>query len=301
MGELEEGLRHLKHARKLNPDNFAIINSLADMYMLQGQYDSALVAISNMMEKESPHSAKIMGHWEAIELAAYTGKYREALGLIEGLKELYLDDHDTTHVAILNLIEGHIILNGWKDAARVKEVIERNRQFQESITDSDYWRNLSVLCIFIGEQAAVERILANLSDSERDEWEIYVHFFTSAKNQECARADSHMVKLKHPPDGQWIIVPFVLAQCHVEGGSFEEAIELLHEVQATPDFDLDRAVCYPSSYYLLGRAQEAAGDVQLAVKRYEKFITLFKDADNDLVDLLDARERFDRLKEKPML
>jgi len=42
---------------------------------------------------------------------------------------------------------------------------------------------------------------------------------------------------------------------------------------------------------------EKKGDNQLAIQNYEKFLDLWKDADEDLPDLIDAKKRLAKLKE----
>jgi len=56
-------------------------------------------------------------------------------------------------------------------------------------------------------------------------------------------------------------------------------------------------VFYPKSFYFLGKIYEAKSDNQLAIKNYEKFLDLWKDADEDLPDLIDAKKRLAKLKE----
>ncbi|MCH6559742.1 tetratricopeptide repeat-containing protein, partial [candidate division KSB1 bacterium] len=54
---------------------------------------------------------------------------------------------------------------------------------------------------------------------------------------------------------------------------------------------------YPISFHLLGKIYEKKGDHQPAIKNYEKFLDLWKDADEDLPDLIDAKKRLAKLKE----
>jgi len=48
---------------------------------------------------------------------------------------------------------------------------------------------------------------------------------------------------------------------------------------------------------LLGKIYAKKGDTQLAIQNYEKFLDLWKDADEDLPDLIDAKKRLAKLKE----
>jgi len=46
----------------------------------------------------------------------------------------------------------------------------------------------------------------------------------------------------------------------------------------------------------MGKVYEKKGDTKLAIKNYEKFLNLWKDADEDLPDLIDAKVRYAKLK-----
>ncbi len=61
-------------------------------------------------------------------------------------------------------------------------------------------------------------------------------------------------------------------------------------------YTIFRAMYYPKSFYLLGKIYEKKGDKKLAIDIYEKFLDLWKDADKDLPDLIDAKARLTALK-----
>ena len=62
-----------------------------------------------------------------------------------------------------------------------------------------------------------------------------------------------------------------------------------------PVYLVERANYFPKSFHLLGKIYEKKGDNQLAIQNYEKFLDLWQDADEDLPDLIDAKERLARL------
>ena len=51
------------------------------------------------------------------------------------------------------------------------------------------------------------------------------------------------------------------------------------------------------SFLLLGKIYEKKGDTQLAIENYEKLLDLWKDADEDLPDLIEAKTRLAKLQE----
>jgi hypothetical protein len=46
----------------------------------------------------------------------------------------------------------------------------------------------------------------------------------------------------------------------------------------------------------MGKIYEKKGDTNLAIRNYEKFLELWKDADKDLPDLIDVKTRYAKLK-----
>ena len=56
-----------------------------------------------------------------------------------------------------------------------------------------------------------------------------------------------------------------------------------------------RAVYYPKSIYLLGKIYEEKGDRSQAIKNYQEFLKMWKNADEDLPKLIDAKERLSKL------
>ena len=60
------------------------------------------------------------------------------------------------------------------------------------------------------------------------------------------------------------------------------------------------ALNHPKSFYLLGKIYEQKCDRTLALKNYIKFLEMWKNADEDLPELIDAKKRLKNLNEKVM-
>ena len=53
---------------------------------------------------------------------------------------------------------------------------------------------------------------------------------------------------------------------------------------------------FAKSFYMLGKIHEQQGDTAKAIENYEKFLTLWKDADPGIAEVEDARKRLAGLK-----
>ncbi|NIT57558.1 MAG: hypothetical protein GWN00_15410 [Aliifodinibius sp.] len=74
-------------------------------------------------------------------------------------------------------------------------------------------------------------------------------------------------------------------------------MQSLNELQVIFSTPWLRSIYYPKSFYLKGKIYEKKGNINLAIKNYENFLELWKNADKDLPDLMDAKKRYEALKE----
>jgi cytochrome c-type biogenesis protein CcmH/NrfG len=92
-------------------------------------------------------------------------------------------------------------------------------------------------------------------------------------------------------------VRFFLAEAYVETGRLADAVAQWERLvrmhyEDTAAYSLWMA----TALYKLGLAYEQLGQRENAVKEYEMFLEIFKDADPDLEEVSDARNRLERLR-----
>jgi hypothetical protein len=93
------------------------------------------------------------------------------------------------------------------------------------------------------------------------------------------------------------VLPYWPAGCQFKKGQFDRAAESLRKMQGIYYNKFGaRANGYPRSFYMPGKIYETKKDVKPAITNYEKFLDLWKEADNDLPDLIDAGKRLAKLK-----
>ncbi len=89
-----------------------------------------------------------------------------------------------------------------------------------------------------------------------------------------------------------------LARVYVKTGNYEKAIEEHEFIVAHRWATLFDAVptLWALSHYGLGEIYELKGDTTKAIRYYEKFLNIFKQADEDLQEVIDAKTRLAELK-----
>ncbi len=97
-----------------------------------------------------------------------------------------------------------------------------------------------------------------------------------------------------------IFYKYRLAKCLYIQERYKEAKYELYKLKATdePNFfklDCEFAFAYPRTLYLLGKIHEELDEKQEAIETYQKFLHIWKNADEDLPEKIDAQKRLANL------
>ncbi len=128
-------------------------------------------------------------------------------------------------------------------------------------------------------------------------WRLTVRSLIHVEKQECNKTESLAdTVLRIGPGFGKILILYKLAKCQYEQGQLDKAEKHLFQLQRIYDNTYSiRALYYPKSFYLLGKIYEQTGNRNLAIKNYTKFLEMWKNADEDLPELIDAKERLKKL------
>jgi len=92
----------------------------------------------------------------------------------------------------------------------------------------------------------------------------------------------------------FMISPLALA--YYKSGQLEKSKEQYQRITSLTYGRLYNGDIYAKSFYMLGKIYEQQGDTAKAIEQYEKFLTLWKDADPGIAEVEDAKKRLAGLK-----
>jgi serine/threonine protein kinase/Flp pilus assembly protein TadD len=96
-------------------------------------------------------------------------------------------------------------------------------------------------------------------------------------------------------------LPFLmdlLAIAHIKKGELDETIAEYERLITLDPNSEDRRLIHPKYHYRLAKLYEEKGMQNRAIKEYEKFLEIWKNADNDQLDLVDTKKRLANLKQR---
>jgi tetratricopeptide (TPR) repeat protein len=96
----------------------------------------------------------------------------------------------------------------------------------------------------------------------------------------------------------WNGTEALLAQAYKKKGDLDKAITIYERLTDPNPENREGRLIYPKNYYELAVLYEMKGSKAKAIRLYEKFLTLWKDADPGIAEVKDAKKRLARLSEK---
>ncbi len=293
-GKFYQGIEILQRARNLFPALYQLNHYMAAIYAHKGDYDKAEEELKLLTKKDKSFEVRKYGYDYLIGLYPYQGKYRDVLRAYdEYLKEFGWQANDTLTVGWCYQSKAAMMIWGWNDISNSKKTAEQSLPYLRKYTGINSWYGL--LLAYFGTYSTADSI-AKLS---ADYWEICIHSLIQMR-QDCAIVSSYPDNYYLKP--QWnhfqIFLNYHIAECQIEIGQLDEALKSINRLQNKFEIWWARAVFYPKSFYLLGNLYEKKGDKAQAIRSYEKLIDLWKNGDQDLPELIDAKARLAKLKEK---
>ncbi len=164
----------------------------------------------------------------------------------------------------------------------------------------------------VQQVSAMESLLQNVNPEERKNYRYLHALLLGAVLLANGKTDSAIVVSRQAVAsrlGSWWTSDFiwysrvifyptlrdVLARAYLRKGQIAEAIVEYERLSAFDPKKEDRRLISPEYHYSLARLYEKAGSNAKATREYERFLKIWKNADRDLPELIEAKTRYAKL------
>jgi superkiller protein 3 len=324
MGRLDEAIAKYKETLEVKPDFFQTYWRVGYIYALKQDYDEALKWAEKDIAASPTIGAKGPGYFWKAFYHFWLGRLEQSISEFKSLVDL-------------SEAVGHDFGKAWTEwgigwVYYDKGELELSRKYFKSWFDfckeyeptyiPDYTIDYNFIMALVelkqgqidsakSRLSEIKSLLPKLTDAS---WEDQIKFEYDLLQGEVLLAENSVEKaisvsekaspLGRPPLIQSIApynIPFfkdVLARAYKQKGELDKAIA---EYERLITFDPSREgryLIHPKYYYRLAKLYEEKGWAGKAIERYEKFLDFWKNADEGLPELVDAKKRLAALKSK---
>jgi serine/threonine protein kinase/predicted negative regulator of RcsB-dependent stress response len=296
---LDEGMKTLQQARDLFPSNYQLSGTIANVYTFKEDYNGAESELLPLVKENQALQVRSYASERLATVSIYRGKYQESMRHLEKATEIYWQLHDTVGASRAMMHKALMLVLQNNDMKGAITLAERTYNVQAKTQNTDYWAFLADLYVFRKDVPSAENIFMKRFSTIH--WvDPFYRALIYSTNHECTTAETYLDTVLNENRGFKHLNIFLLypaAQCQFEAGQFDKALTHLALLQETLNNAGGwRGLYYPKSFFLMGKIYEKKGDKKLAIANYEKFLNLWKDADKDLLELIDAKARMTKLK-----
>ena len=325
MGKLDEAIAKYKEVLDIKPDFAATNLCLAYTYLLKENFAKGMVCADQFISQASSPGLKAEGYWNKAILSYYAmGKFHQSLSDLDKARELFDMVGDERWSALTDLLRAWIQYDRHEiEASRLSfkkffAYETEHNPHSQSLPENMF--ALGLLALQEGKDSEAQSRLAEMdtlmptippsamSNARYHRDLLYAEVLIAKDSiDEAIRAidKSGLPDLPNLASEQlmWYNVPFardIAARAYIKKGAFDKAIIEYEKIITFDPKGNDRRLILPKYHYALAKLYEQQALRDQAVQQYERFLTLWKDADPDLPELKDAKSRLIKLKPKAM-
>ncbi len=294
--KFDSALHVFSRALELFPNSWRMMRGIGLTHRFQNEFGKAEAEFNKLIQPSRSISDQRVGYDELVLLNIQRGKYRTALEMLNKIIDIDLKQNNKSSLGTTYALKALYLKELFGDTEAARAELQKALEYREA-GDLSYhgWSYSAYLAL--GEFGKAREIWKNKLTVifPKNNYSIDGYEKMSSRNYGSAITN---FKALEPAIGDPEL--YALAQCYLATEQFDNAIEALQKLQSSYVIVLagpaDRGKFLTKSYYLLGSVYEKKGDKKRAIESYQTLLTLWKDADKDLPELIDAKARLAKLK-----
>jgi len=305
-GQIDQAMGSYREALEVKPDFYPSLIKLGHMYLFRREYskaESCYKAVASCDDK----NYRAGGRTLLALIPMHQGKLDEAIEILDhGIAADRMEQIGGGRNAFKHYLKAEIYSRKGQWDLAIEET-ERGRDVQlEADPETPVGSRDFLACVLVesGKTTEAREVLKELKEKLEEKMPLALYTYWQALGcvelftGNAAVAVSHLEKAVQDAVDTPFLGRVFLAKAYLEVGQHGEAVSLLESVLSR--YDEHRAVrpiWSVRAHYYLGLAYERSGWNRKAMGQYEEFLDIWREADPALVEIKDARERLEKLKE----
>jgi serine/threonine protein kinase/Flp pilus assembly protein TadD len=309
LGNFERALIEIEEAISLDPNEAANIEYKGHIHQLKGDFLKSENAYKKLINSKEAHSQTI-GQLSLINLYLLEGKNKKCMEEINRALHLCAKSHleEGRLGFLICLAYTHLKLKNPEAAINsIKHPSEGTGDFNfvDSFTIRKFslhlqgWAYLQMGKIKKAKDTAVqlEQLIKETGHLKKMRLFYHLHGLICLEEKKIEEAIEYFEKalalLPHQLNA-WDNTAFYLeplAAAYYEKNNFKKAVDLYKEIQALTIGRLKWGDIYTRSFYHLGKIYHKLDEKRKAKTNYRKFLTLWKNADQHIPEIADAKKQ----------
>ena len=303
-GEYDTALKEVDKAFSLNPNHPEIQSTKLYILRCKGEFGK----IEEEMHKRLDSTNQKVRYNALMGLARLymlQGRFEEmkemaiqGLGLWEKAEESWMDRNMRYFLSSVYWISGQPEL-ALEELDKIRKSAAEDERL-EGQTDS-LWDQVEIYLEMHRVDEALKKmdeIKIVLQEAAPRQYRIFHHLMglIELERENYSKAIESLKKANSLQPGAHKVGTYSLAMAYDKSGDFTRAISEYEKIILSP-VGLDYyGINFIKSFYTLGKIYEHQGNKSKAIEHYEKFLDLWKDADPDIHEVIDAKKRLAELK-----
>jgi len=305
-GKRDQAIASYQKALAIKPSQDYSTRKLGFMYLYEGDYGKAERCFRGLLG-HSEKSVRQVGRSDLAEVFVYLGKYEEALTVLD--RGIAADEMESgTEVSADKHWLKAMTYREKKNLSAALQEIQKCMEISRDST-TDYYRHYYAQLLAENKNIAEANAVAIALKKDLEEKNpSMMHLYWYAVG--CVEFSKHNFResaacFEKAADGvllrmyeSYPRMHLMLARAYLENDRLGEAIAE-YEAVLSRDYPIPAIFLIVKAHYYLGRAYEESDWADKAIEQYETFLDIWKDADEGVPSIEDARARLARLKSKP--
>jgi tetratricopeptide (TPR) repeat protein/predicted Ser/Thr protein kinase len=323
LGRVDEALEKYKEALEVKPDFHLSMRNISYIYAFKEEYDEALRRIDGYITAHPDPNSQIRGYKFKGFYCAWLGRFDESLDYFKQAQEYAESLGNFYNKFMIDWVIACIYVeNGQTDLARQHNKIWLPFFIEYNPDSKPYLESvyLCMLALIDLKEGNLEKARSKLAEGKAlsskilDPWfkEWHETFYQDVEGEiiltegQSDKAIALFGLEKHAQPrllesvDQMIFYHFpftrdIVARAYVQKGDLERAIQEYVRLTTFDPKGKSRRLIHPLYYFRAASLYEQKGNTPKASENYEKFLSLWKDADPGHLEVADARERLKTL------